>query len=344
MFKIGIIGCGKIAQVRHIPEYLGNPEAELFGFYDLNHERAKQLAERYHAKYYENLDDLFSDSEIDAVSICTANETHAAISIAALKAQKHVLCEKPMAVNMEECEAMIKAAKENKKFLMIGQNQRLARAHILAKELIGSNLIGNIITFRSTFGHSGPETWSIDSGNTSWFFDKKRAVMGAMADLGIHKTDLIRFLLNQDIVKTTAKITTLDKKDSEGKLISVDDNAICIYEMSGGACGVVTASWSYYGEEDNSTILYGTNGIMEIYDDPNHSIIVKMANGEKRFYDVEKIQSNDNQTKSGIIDLWLDCLANHREPEISGESVFNSMKAVFGSIDSSITGKTVTII
>ena len=69
MFKIGIIGCGKIAQVRHILEYLENPEAELFGFYDLNHERAKQLAEQYHAKYYESTDELFSDSEIDAISI-----------------------------------------------------------------------------------------------------------------------------------------------------------------------------------------------------------------------------------------------------------------------------------
>ena len=79
--------------------------------------------------------------------------------------------------------------------------------------------------------------------------------MGAMADLGIHKTDLIQFLLGQKVVRTTARLTTLDKQGSDGKLIGVDDNAVCIYEMSGGAIGTMTASWTYYAAEDNSTVL-----------------------------------------------------------------------------------------
>ena len=83
---------------------------------------------------------------------------------------------------------------------MIGQNQRLARGHVLAKQLIERGDIGRIITFRTTFGHGGPEGWSIDPGRDTWFFDKKKAAMGAMADLGIHKTDLIQYLLGEHVV------------------------------------------------------------------------------------------------------------------------------------------------
>lgn len=79
----------------------------------------------------------------------------------------------------------------------------------------------------------------------------------------------------------------------------------------------MTASWTYYGAEDNSTILYGTKGIMRIYDDPAAAIKVILTDGSKISYDVEAIQTNDNQTKSGVIDLWMDSLVNNREPEIS---------------------------
>ena len=343
MFGIGIIGCGKIAQVRHIPEYADHPEAKLLGFYDINQQRAAALAEQYGGTAYATVEELLKNPEIQAVSICAANFAHAELTIAALNAGKNVLCEKPMAITLPECEAMVEAAEKNGKFLMIGHNQRLAKAHSMARKLIVDGLIGDIITFRTTFGHGGPETWSVDPGLNTWFFDKNRAAMGAMADLGIHKTDLIQYLTGQQVVRTTARVTTLDKRDAQGNLISVDDNAVCIYEMSGGAMGTMTASWTYYGAEDNSTVLYGTKGIMRIYDDPAHSIVVKLADGQEQVYDVEQIQTNDNQTKSGVIDLWVDCLKNNRAPEISGESALCAMRAVFASIASSQTGKAVEI-
>lgn len=343
MFGIGIIGCGKIAQVRHIPEYAAHPEAKLVGFYDINQQRAAELAAKYGGRAYATVEELLAEPEIQAVSICAANFAHAELTIAALNAGKHVLCEKPMATNLADCEAMVQAADTNGKFLMIGHNQRLAKAHSLARKLIVEGLIGDIITFRTIFGHGGPETWSIDPGKNTWFFDKNRAAMGAMADLGIHKTDLIQFLTGQRVIRTTARVTTLDKKDASGNLIGVDDNAICIYELSGGAMGTMTASWTYYGAEDNSTILYGTKGIMRIYDDPAAAIKVILADGSKISYDVEAIQTNDNQTKSGVIDLWMDSLVNNREPEISGRSALTAMRAVFASLRSSELGTAVEI-
>ena len=341
--KVGIIGCGKIAQVRHIPEYLANPNAEICGFYDINLARAEELARKYGAKAYPTYEALLADPGIDAVSVCAANHVHAEISIAALKAGKHVLCEKPMAISLEECEAMVAAARESGKYLMIGQNQRLAKAHVKARELIAQGAIGKVLTFRTIFGHGGPETWSIDPGKNVWFFDKTKAAMGAMADLGIHKTDMIPYVLGSKIVKTQAVLTTLDKRDATGGLIGVDDNAICIYQMENGVIGTMTASWTYYAAEDNTTVIYGTKGELRLYDDPKYSVQQINADGTRIDYQIDQIQTNDNQTASGVIDLFVKSLVDNTPPEISGESVLHAMKAVFASIESSATGRAVEV-
>ncbi len=343
MIKIGIIGCGKIAQVRHIPEYLDNPDAELAGLYDLNLQRAEELAEKYHCKAYESIETMLADSEIDAVSVCAANHVHAEITVAALKAGKHVLCEKPMATSLKDCQLMVDTAEKMGKILMIGQNQRFAKAHMEARKLIERGDIGKVLTFKTTFGHGGPETWSVDAGPQNWFFDKKRAAMGAMADLGVHKTDLIQYLLEDTVEATTATVTTLDKRDSNGDLIGVDDNAICIYKMKSGVIGTMTASWTYYGEEDNSTIIYGTEGILKIYDDPKYCLELIRRDGGKVFYDIDQIQTNDNQTKSGIIDGFVEAVKNGTEPAVPGKSVLSAMKAIFGSLKSSELGRTVRV-
>ena len=336
--KIGIIGCGKIAQVRHIPEYAANPHAEIYGFYDINQARAQELAQKYGGKVFASYEELLADPAIEAVSACVANHAHAEISIAALKAGKHVLCEKPMAVTLEDCEAMVAAAEVSGKYLMIGQNQRLAKAHSKAKELIEQGAIGKVLTFRTIFGHGGPETWSIDPGSNVWFFDKTKAAMGAMADLGIHKTDMIQYVLGSKIVKTQAVLTTLDKKDATGNLIGVDDNAICIYQMENGVIGTMTASWTYYAAEDNTTVIYGTKGELRLYDDPKYSVQQINADGTRIDYQIDQIQTNDNQTASGVIDLFVESLVEKKAPEISGANVLHAMKAVFASIESSAKG------
>ena len=343
MLNIGVLGCGKIAQVRHIPEYAANKGAKLIGFYDADAQRTEEIAAKCCGRAYASAGELLADPAIDAVSVCVANHAHAELSIAALKAGKHVLCEKPMAVTLAECEAMLEEAEKAGKRLLIGQNQRLAKAHVKAKELLAAGEIGRVVTFRTTFGHGGPETWSITPGSNTWFFDKKRAAMGAMADLGIHKTDMLRYILGQDIVRTTARLLTLDKRGADDQLIGVDDNAICIYETSGGAFGTMTASWTYYGQEDNSTVLYGTKGIMRIYDDPAHSIVVVPKEGEVKYYDLEKIQTNDDQTASGVIDEFVEAVSQNRPSVLDAGDVIRSMKAVFASIRSSEEGRPVDV-
>lgn len=331
--KIGIIGCGRIAQMRHIPEYDANPVAELYGFYDLNAARATEIAAKYGGHAFASIDALLADPAIDAVSVLTPNSTHADISIRAMRAGKHVLCEKPMAVTLEQCDAMVATAKETGRVLMIGQNQRITPAHIKAKELIAAGEIGRPISFMSVFSHGGADNWSID-GNRSWFMDKSLSCFGAIADLGVHKTDLVQYLLDDHIVSASAYVGTLDKKDADGKPLQVDDNAICIYTTEKGAVGTVYASWTNYGHEDNSTVIYGTEGVLSIYRDPAHSIVLDKRSGETVYYDTDTIQTNDHQTSSGIIDLFVDSVQGRIECPITAQSVLCAMKAVFACKES----------
>ncbi len=343
MKNIGIIGCGKIAQIRHIPEIIDNPDATLAGLFDMNAARAAELASKIGCKAYATLDEMLADPAIDAVCVCVANFAHCEVTVKALLAGKDVLCEKPMAITIEECELMAETAAKTGRKLMIGQNQRLAEAHAKAKELIAAGEIGKVISFRTSFGHSGPENWSVDPGKNTWFFDPKKAAMGVMADLGIHKTDLIQYILGQKIVATSARLLTLDKVGPDGQPIGVDDNAICIYEMSGGAIGTMVASWTYYGAEDNSTVIYGTGGNMTIYDIDRAPIVVRKSSGEVIEYQLGQIQTNANQTKSGIADAFIDALVNDHEPIISGSEVICAMRAVFASIRSSKEGRRIEI-
>ncbi len=169
MIKVGIIGCGKIAQVRHIPEYIANKDADIAGYYDLNYERACGLARKYGGTAYKTMGELLENPQIDAVSVCVANNAHAKVTIQALSSGKHVLCEKPMAVTMEECEQMVETANWTGKKLMIGQNQRLARTHVKAKELIRDGLIGKGLRLRLASGMAGRMTGVLTAGRQAGF-------------------------------------------------------------------------------------------------------------------------------------------------------------------------------
>ena len=335
MVKIGIIGCGKIAQLRHLPEYSTNPNAKLVGYYDKNIDRAGKMAEKYGGKVYETYFELLNDPEIDAVSVCVENRNHAEITNAALYAGKHVLVEKPMAVTLAECESMVAAAEFNGKYLMVGHNMRFDPVHRRAKELLKNGVIGDVITFRTTIGNAGPEGWSPD--RDAWFFDKDKAAMGALSDLGIHKLDLLQYLTGQTVIETTAKVMTLNKHDDNGHLIGVDDNALCILRMNGGAVGTMAASWTVYGNECNSTCLYGTKGIMLIYSDPGAPIVVRDMSNTSTSYSFEPT------TRSGVIDEFVDALEHDREPEVSGKKALTIMRTIFGSMKSSDISRTVAV-
>ncbi len=331
--KVAVIGCGSIAQYRHLPEYKMNKHVELVAVCDINEERANKVASEYGVKAYTSYEELLATGTVDAVSVCTPNYLHAPISVVALNSGVHVLCEKPMATSRESAEAMIEAAKTNDKKLMIAHNQRFVASHQKARQLIENGEVGRIYSFRTAFGHGGPEGWSVD-GKDSWFFRKEEAFIGAMGDLGVHKTDLLRYILGEEIVEVGAFVETTAKDFGD-----VDDNAVCILKTESGIVGTLAASWAYTSKEDNSTIIYGEKAILRLEDDPNHSLVVQYTTGEVVKYELGKIQSNDDggQSNSHVVEKFVEAIINDTETPVSGEEGFKSLAVILAALESSET-------
>jgi predicted dehydrogenase len=335
--KVAVFGCGAIAERRHIPEYAANGNVELVAFADPIVERAEKMAETYGGKAYSSYEELLASEEVDAVSVCTPNYLHAPMAIAAANAGKHVLVEKPMAVTTEEGEQMIEAAKKNGVYLMVGHNQRLMPPHIKAKEILDSGKLGKVLNFRTSFGHPGPEGWSVD-GAESWFFRKEEAIMGAMGDLGVHKSDFIRYLLDDEVSEVAGFISTLHKENTK-----VDDNATCLLRMKSGAIGTLVASWTQYRAGDNSTVLWCENGVMKIGTVEGDEVIVELTNGTVETYKVGAMATNEKQVPSGVIDAFVESIVTQTPPSISGEEGLRSLQVILAAFESEKTGQIVKL-
>lgn len=335
--RVAVIGCGAIAQRRHIIEYEQNEHVELVAFADPVIERAELYAEKHGAKAYADYEQLLKEVKVDAVSVCTPNALHAPATIAAANAGAHVLVEKPMATSTEEGLAMIEAARANGVLLMVGHNQRYMPPHVKAKEILDSGRLGKVISFRTAFGHPGPEGWSVD-GRESWFFRKPEAAMGAMGDLGVHKSDLIRHLLSDEVSEVGAFVGTIHKEGTE-----VDDNATCILRMKSGAIGTLTASWTYYKGGDNSTIIWCEKGVIKIDTDPKDNVIVELTNGNVERYQVGAMATNEKQVHSGVIDAFVGHILEGSKPLVSGEEGLKSLQVILGAFESQATGRNVKL-
>ena len=198
--KIGIIGCGNIANSAHIPAYLKNPAAEIRYFCDILPERAEQAVEKYGCgKAVTDYHQVLSDPEIEAVSVCTPNHMHSIISIDALRAGKHVLCEKPCARNYAEALEMQKVQHETGKVLNIGVVNRFNDGVNKIKQYIDSGRLGEVyhvyVSFRahrSIPGLGGPFTTKSLSGG------------GALIDWGVHFLDIVMYCCSDPTPKTVS--------------------------------------------------------------------------------------------------------------------------------------------
>jgi UDP-N-acetylglucosamine 3-dehydrogenase len=273
-FRVGVIGCGAIADRLHVPDYATCEHAEVVALCDADVKRARAVADHWapNAAVHSDHNAMLRDENLDAVSVCLPNFLHASVTIDALKAGCHVLVEKPMAASLDEAKAMVAAAKKAKKLLMVNQSQRLLPAHIKAKEVLASGLLGKILQVNGMFGHRGPEHWSPTG---KWFFNKKHARFGAMADLGVHKADIIRFMSGREVSEVSAFVGNLEKKNS-----SVDDNFCACFQFEGGGMGTFGASWTIKGMDCNYTMFHCENGSLRVYQLPDKPLVAHLLTPE----------------------------------------------------------------
>lgn len=338
--RVAVIGAGQIAICRHVPEAIAHSRAKLAMVCDLVIERAEKLAKPAGAKVCTDWHEVIASKDVDAVVVALPNYLHAPVTIAALQAGKHVLCEKPMATSAAETAAMNAAAKQSGKTLMIAHNQRLAPMHVRAKEILQSGILGRVVTFHTMFCHGGPEGWSVD-GAGSWFFQKEKAFVGAMGDLGVHKADFTRWFLGEEVVEVAAFVDAIAGKVNS----TVDDNALCLFRMESGTMGVMEASWSYNTSCDNGSIFHCEKGTLKIDKDPKYTVIVELTNGEKQFYQTQAMQTNDEggQSDSGVMDAFVKCILDGTPCPIPGEEGAKSLDVVLACLESSATRRFVKV-
>jgi predicted dehydrogenase len=291
--KIGVIGCGAITQYLHAPDIHNTFDAELVACCDLLPEKAKAIAESYgtEAEIYTDYRKLLAQSAAEAIVVATPNVLHGPITIDALKSGRHVLVEKPMATSSAEAKKMVETAKKAGKLLMVNQCQRLEPTHLKAKEVLDSGMLGRVLHVSGIFGHNGPDNWSPTG---KWFFKKAEARFGSMADLGIHKADLLRWLTGKEIAEIGAFVERLHKKGN------VDDNFVSCIKFTDGTVGTLSSSWTVYGRSESHTIFHCENGTLRLNTEPGRDVAVYLEKPKGDFQLAPPPPANDYEGSWGL--------------------------------------------
>ncbi|RKQ35611.1 Gfo/Idh/MocA family protein [Oceanobacillus halophilus] len=266
--KMGIIGTGGIAQARHIPSYLKlQDKVEIVAVYDINQPLAETVAEKFQIPYvFDNYHDLLV--KVDAVTICTPNKFHAEISIAALEAGVHVLCEKPMAMNAEEGKLMIEAARKANKLLSIAYHYRFLENTTVAKQAsleIGDPLVTRVQALR----RRKVPGWGV-------FTNKELQGGGSLIDFGCHLLDLSLWLLDEPeplevtgtsynrLSKLPNQVNDWGSFDSE--TFEVDDHVTAYIKFSDYSSLLFECSWAANIKEDYVNVsISGVDGGLNVF-------------------------------------------------------------------------------
>ncbi|MCB9135456.1 MAG: Gfo/Idh/MocA family oxidoreductase [Anaerolineales bacterium] len=282
--KVGIVGCGFIANRKHLPMLRLHDDVEIVAFCDIIRERAETSAQKFgapDAKVYLDYREVVAQKDIDVVHVCTPNSSHAEISIAALESGKHVMCEKPMAKTAAEAKAMLDAAKATGKKLTIGYQNRFRSDSQFIKSLCDKGELGEIYLGKAfATRRRGVPTWGV-------FMDKELQGGGPLIDLGTHALDLTLWMMD-NYEPVSALGSTYNKLAKMGspangmgpwdpEKYEVEDSAFGMVKFKNGASVILEASWAInmIVAHEAMTMLIGTKAGADMF--PASGPIVRTA-------------------------------------------------------------------
>ncbi|MBR3968197.1 MAG: Gfo/Idh/MocA family oxidoreductase [Clostridia bacterium] len=281
--RIGIIGVGGIACGRHIPELIDVKDCKITAICDIDENRLKTVGDKLYIPEelrFTDYNDLINSPDVDAVEICTPNHLHVPIATAAVKAGKPVNIEKPLSINLAECEPLKCALKENPVKNMMSFTYRFMPAIRYAKWLLDKGLIGDVINVDVLYiKNSG----FIKGRRLEWRFEKDKAGTGVLGDLGVHLIDMAELLTGKiTAVSAVTDIVVKQRKrlDSE-ELANVETDDYCsfICDMENGAKGSFVISRCAIGHQGTVKFdVFGTKGIVSF--DLNNPNVLNVCYGE----------------------------------------------------------------
>ena len=338
IFNIAVIGGSELARL-HAEGVLDAEGAELYAICDIAPERLenilKELKERgiEPKKSCNDYMELVNDPELDAVVLVTPDQTHCEMTCAFLRAGKAVLCEKPMALSMEECQEMMRCEKEMNGKLMIGQIGRCAPGFVLAKKLVDEGRIGEMMFIESEYAHN----YAKAKGYAGWRLDPRRhGLIGG----GCHAVDFLRWFAG-DPTEVCAYANRKSLTDWP-----TDDTTIGILKFPNNVIGKVFVSTGCKRNYTTRSVIYGTKGTI-ICDNCSPSIQLFENNEElgKRFSDepqnLEIIPVSHNAKEE--IRVFVDSLVNDSPLPISSSEGANTVAVCSAIIESCATGMPVKV-
>ena len=273
--KVGIIGCGAIAEQKYVLAIKSIPEAEVVAFCDIIPEKAEATAKLFNAEnpaIYKDYNELLKDDSIDVIHVCTPNISHAPITVAALKAGKHVLCEKPMATSYKDAKLMYDTAKESGKLLSVGYQYRNRPETLFMKKMCENNELGEIYFAKAhALRRRGVPTWGV-------FLKEDEQGGGPLIDIGTHALDLTLWMMDNYKPKTV--MGSVYKKLSDnpdcGNIFgpwdttefTVEDSAFGFIIMENGATVILESSWALNTADEGEAMctLCGTKAGADMKD------------------------------------------------------------------------------
>jgi predicted dehydrogenase len=336
--KLGyaIVGLGQYGRDVILPQFVNCKHSRVTALVSGDRTKALATATKYgvpeSAIYsYADFDRIRDNPDVDIVYVCLPNSMHAEYTIRAAKAGKHVMCEKPMAVSVAECEAMIRACKTAGKKLMIGYRCHFEPFNLEAMRLARSGAAGTIRYVRSEHGfvQADPNKWRL-----------KRALSGggSLMDMGVYSLQAARYMTGEEPIAVTAREST-DRRDPRFR--EVEDMIEWTLEFPSGA---IAGCQSMYSANQNHILLMGDKGRIELEPATRYDGNHMWTGRDGRETEITSIPPGPGKTQfAGQLDHLAECILDGREPIVSGEEGLRDMRIVEAIYRSAREGRTVKL-
>jgi predicted dehydrogenase len=302
--KWGLIGCGDISRKRVAPALRDLPNCDLVAISRTNFAQAESFAKEFGArKWYREWTGLIADEEIDAVYIATPVRLHAEQTIAAAEAGKHVLCEKPMAMNVDECDRMIAACQAHNVKLGIAYYRHFYPAIKRIKEIIAAGEVGRpVIAQINAFEWFNPEPTT----PRHWLIEKAQAGGGPVLDFGCHRIEVLQNILGP-ITKTVSVLNiVVFERD-------VEDTGVAVFQFEMGTLGVLSITHAARQSQDTLHI-FGSEGSIHVESLNEGTVTIKTSAGDR----VEKLPPAANLHQP-LINDFTQAVLEDRKPQVDHE-------------------------
>ncbi len=353
LIKVGIIGCGGIANGKHMPSLKKVADCEMVAFCDIIPERAEKAAKEFGgegAKVYTDYKELLKDPEIEVVHVCTPNRAHSFITVDALEAGKHVMCEKPMAINSAEAQKMLDAAKRTGKKLTVGYQSRFRDDSQYLKQEAEAGTFGDIYYAKATaLRRRAVPTWGV-------FLNEYEQGGGSLIDIGTHALDLTLWMMNNYKPKYCVGTTyhKLNKDTEQGNMwgnwdpekFTVEDSAFGFVVMENGATIILESAWALntLDVREAVTSVCGTLAGADMIDGVRingirhgrqYVLTPNFKAGGVAFNDGKKGESAADREER----LWIEAVRNDTDPLTLPEQAFCVTRILEGIYESARTGE-----